>query len=526
MFSMPFFSRKHLSFLLIIAISAGLFFPFLYPVRKAQAQFAVIIAGSSPAQMLQEQATQVAAQTVIKKVVEKVLAILLETLRKRLLDSFVDSIVKWIQGADDKPAFITNWSKFLGGVVNEAVGDYIKTTQAAFICQPFQAQVILNLPQPGRPPLPTCTLNQIVDNIENFYEDFRSGGWVAYNEMLYPWNNPYGSYLMALEGEAYEVAKAVSDKSDETQQSQGFLNTKRCKAGKEVYDIQTQEKKCLEWETTTPGGLIAGQVQQVLQVDINYILSSQEFEVYAAAILDALTNRLFRAGVNGLLGILTPNAQEDLGNESPEGLNFKCDTTEGICTLDPAGTFTDKATCEADCKKKEPAVPTCDNCSGIFVRGRYSYPYNLNPNDKNCSGDVCGKCSSVPANAGPCAAFCQNLVSSELWPENELGSPHTFGSDVINQYQALFTKFGYTTPSTCTCNLAILGDWASYGISAGGGACRGCIDLPIGHACSSVDWCDTWCSGGGFPTPTPIPTITPMPTPIPTIHPTNTPPLP
>lgn len=366
--------------MLIIVISAGLFSSFLCPVHKAQAQFAVTILGSSPAQMAQEELTQVAAETTIKKVVEKVLAILLETLRKRLLDSFVDSIIKWIQGEDNKPAFVTNWSKFLGDVVDEAVGDYVKTTQAAFLCQPFQAQIIANLPQPGRPPLPTCTLNQIVNNVEDFYDDFRNGGWVAYNEMLYPWNNPYGSYLMALEGEVYEVAKAISDKTDETAQSQGFLSTKRCKAGKEVIDPQTQEIKCLEWETTTPGGLIAGQVQKALNVDIDYILSSQEFEVYASAILDALTNRLFRAGVDGLLGILTPNAQEDLGYDEPGSLHYKCDTEVGICVLDPSGTYADKAICQATCARSTSTpgvVPTplpglatfsCDVDAGICYR--------------------------------------------------------------------------------------------------------------------------------------------------------------
>lgn len=380
---MSLFSKKHLSFLLIIAISAGLFSSFLYPAHKAQAQIvgAVTILGSSPAQMAQEEVTEVAAETTIRKVVEKGLAVLRETLRKKLLDSFVDSIIKWIQGEDNKPAFVTNWSKFLGDVVDEAVGDYIKTTQAAFLCQPFQAQIIFNLPKPGRPPLPTCTLDQIVGNIEDFYDDFRNGGWVAYNEMLYPMNNPYGSYLMVLEGEAYEVAKAISDKTNETAYSEGFLNTKRCKAGKEVTDPQTQEKKCLEWETTTPGSLIASQVKNVLNVDIDYILSSQEFEVYVAAIADALTNRLFRAGVDGLLGVLTPKAQEDLGYGEPEDLYYKCDTEVGVCVLDPSGTYTSKAMCQATCVEEGTATPvatpaptsglatfSCDVEAGICYR--------------------------------------------------------------------------------------------------------------------------------------------------------------
>jgi len=326
-------------------------FSSLFPIRSTSAAIPVPGVGNVPIYIMGSSPVQLAQKTIQEKALAFLMATLLETLRKQLLDSFVDSIIKWIQGVDEKPMFVTNWRKFLSDVAGEAVGEYIETTKLAFLCQPFNFQVRVSLPQPGRPPLPTCTLNQIVGNIEDFYQDFRNGGWIAYNEMLYPWNNPYGAYLMALEGQAYEVAAALAEKEKETEQSQGFLNTKRCKAGKETTDSATGEKKCLEWELTTPGGLIAGQVQRVLEVDIDYILSAKDFEGYTAAILDALINRLFKAGVNGLLGILTSKAQSNLGNEAPSGLNYKCDEDVGTCALDPSGTYTDQATCQADCKQ-------------------------------------------------------------------------------------------------------------------------------------------------------------------------------
>jgi len=335
--------KKIIPIFLTVVLISGIF-PAIFYLKEAKAQIpgtSVPITGSSPVQMAQK--------TIQEKALAFLLATLLETLKKQLLDSFVDSIIKWIQGVDEKPMFVTNWRKFLSDVAGEAVGEYIETTKFAFLCQPFNFQIRASLPQPGRPPLPTCTLNRIVANIEDFYEDFRVGGWIAYNEMLYPWNNPYGAYLMAVEGEAYEAAAALAEKQKETEQSQGFLSTKRCKAGKEVYDYQTFEIKCLEYELTTPGGLIAGQVQQALQVDINYILSAKDFTTYAAAILDALINRLFKAGVNGLLGILTPKAQSDLGHEAPSGLNYKCDEEVGTCSLDSSGTYPNRATCQADC---------------------------------------------------------------------------------------------------------------------------------------------------------------------------------
>ena len=43
----------------------------------------------------------------------------------------------------------------------------------------------------------TCSLNQIVGNINSFVENFRNGGWLAYQESWYPKNNFYGATIIA-----------------------------------------------------------------------------------------------------------------------------------------------------------------------------------------------------------------------------------------------------------------------------------------------------------------------------------------
>lgn len=512
-------AKKIIPIFLTLALISGIF-PSIFYLKEAKAQIPgtsvpIYIMGSSPiwdtAQQAKAKATHIAAETFIKKVIEKALAVLLETLRKQLLDHFVDSIIKWIQGVDEKPMFVTNWRKFLSDVAGEAVGEYIETTKLAFLCQPFDFQIRVSLPQPGRPPLPTCTLNQIVGNIEDFYEDFRNGGWIAYNEMLYPWNNPYGAYLMALEGEAYEAAAALAEKQKETEQSQGFLNTKRCKkcvaysdtvAGPIPHPGETPEQceaiknsglrdfQCLEEELTTPGGLIAGQVQQALNVDIDYILSSKDFEVYAAAILDALINRLFRAGVNGLLGILTPNAQEDLGYEVPSGLNYGCDEDVGTCALDPDGIYDTLDTCKADCKVYVPPPETCDGCKGTFVRGRGQTFYQL-PNTDSCSGAVV---------KDACVAFCIHTADTL----HTRGNPRTFTKAEMEPYQALFDQLGFAIPETCRCDKNDPNqEPVKYGAAGGDSlGCHDCVNVPVQVAgapttwavCKTAGWCDENCS--------------------------------
>ena len=42
----------------------------------------------------------------------------------------------------------------------------------------------------------TCSLNQIVGNINSFFENFRNGGWLAYQKLVSK-NNFYGATIIA-----------------------------------------------------------------------------------------------------------------------------------------------------------------------------------------------------------------------------------------------------------------------------------------------------------------------------------------
>ncbi len=561
--------KKPFIIFLISVILIGNFSPLLFETKKAQAQFTVIIAASTVAQMVQEQMAQQASGTFISKVVDQGLKILLETLRKKLLDYFVDSIIRWVQGVDGKPAFVTNWRKFMGDVVNDAVGTYIETTKFAGLCDTFDFQVRVSLTQPGRPALPTCTLNQIVGNIENFYSDFRSGGWMAYDEMLSPQNNPYGAYIIAEEGAVYEALTAQKEKEQEMSQNQGgFENTKRCAV--EVTDPATQEKKCLMWESTTPGNVIAQRIQQALDVDIENVLSATEFTTYVAAIADAAINRLFRAGTDGLLGILTKEAPEKLG-DSPTGINYECDTDIGACIMKVDGKFTSKEECDKDCAETsgvkwaceeetyaciispygkydskevcgEKCVkpifdnsdwpyPSCDVCkAGVFVRGRGT-PGTTNSKGacssvNNADCNLCSAVSSGTAGGGGgllCQTFCE-ATREEAWGGKTGVNNKTFTqSEIINSgYDLIWQKVGASVPAQCTCNY--LNSYKKFNeFSLGGGythddsICFSCTKLPDsakslsvwGEDAAEPRWVcseSEWCNKYCCPTcPTPPP---------------------
>lgn len=477
----------------------GTLSPLFFVAPKVAAQMPGIpvsimtIAQSMNLQLLQQQATQQAAQTFISKVIDQGLKVILEMLRKKLLDYFVDSTIRWIQGKDDQPAFVTNWRKFMGDVVNDAMGSYVETTKFAGICDTFDFQIRASLPSvSSRPALPTCTLNQIVGNIENFYNDFNNGGWLAFNESLASQNNPYGAYIMAMEGQAYEVAAAQQEQEKElSQSSSGVKNTKKCAV--EQTDSLTGEKRCLLEMTTTPGNMIAQKVQQALNVDIDHILSATEFTAYVSAIADAATNRLLRAGKEGLLGMLTKEAPanyDDLGTTGPSDINYECDKDIGACVIAVGGKYSSKDECDSICAETSGLKYACDSKARICIANPYG-EYNskkdctnkcllatesCNSEPELCSktnvyvrGQKCetGSCAVVgPNNNNPtcCDVFCSHLKDTMYPQETAMHSLEWSDSADNGIISAVCNYAGVSATSSCSCSISNVGGACFTGI--------------------------------------------------------------
>ena len=118
---------------------------------------------------------------------------LLKSLRdaivKRIVDMMTDQVVTWIQGGGE-PRFVTDWQGFLNDSFQAGVGDVINEGNLKFLCQPFSFQLkIALLSVPTFSKRVSCTLDDIVANIQDFYDDFRNGSWVAYEASWRPENN-------------------------------------------------------------------------------------------------------------------------------------------------------------------------------------------------------------------------------------------------------------------------------------------------------------------------------------------------
>lgn len=231
------------------------------------------------------------------------------TLMKTLLDQLVDQIIGFIQG-DGEPKFVTDWQGFLADAGNQAAGKAFQEIEALnFLCSPFSAQLQIALFPETRPfsERAQCTLDKVVGNIQDFYDDFQNGGWIAYGTAWLPQNNFYGSFLNAASHIASEREKATFASWSDALAGAGFPSLKD-KAGNII----------------TPGTALANLTNEALTTDIKFVLSAGQLGDYVGAIANSLINRIIKEGVAGAKSATSRSERETAAaqNESITENNF------------------------------------------------------------------------------------------------------------------------------------------------------------------------------------------------------------
>lgn len=219
-------------------------------------------------------------------------------LARMAINKITKDVVEWIRtgGRDGKPLFITNWEDFLKDVANEASGIFIEDFKLTEICQPFKPRLELIL-RTGRDPYyrrAQCTIKDVARNVENFYRDFKQGGWKTWFEItLVPQNNFYGAYYLALEEKLIRETGALEAKKSEAIAGGGFLGAEIC--------ATYRDNTCIKWEITSPGTLVQDQLEEVFGSDIRQLELADEIDEIIAAAFQRLLSNLRGKTTRGLL---------------------------------------------------------------------------------------------------------------------------------------------------------------------------------------------------------------------------------
>lgn len=247
---------------------------------------------------------------------------------KMIIDWLVDETVAWIQG-EGQPRYVTNWGSFLSDAFNVGVGEIINQTDAAFLCEPFGLQLRLALlPVQRFQNRITCTLDDITANINDFYNDFRNGGWLAYEEQWWPENNYYGALYMAMDEIMTEGMRQREAAEKEAMASKGFLSVKECAPGTSTEDSQLAAEMHLQKDIrgnycmpedmiiVTPGDVVGETVAAAVTSDYSWAANVRS---WVAAIVNAAINRLFKEGL-GLMRPSTASRPKGYGGDYDTGV--------------------------------------------------------------------------------------------------------------------------------------------------------------------------------------------------------------
>lgn len=323
---------------------------------------------------LDQCATMLSQNKVIKWIDDAVIWAAQLVLNK-LLQDMTNQVIKCINSYDEKTGkcdtgkkgFVVNFNQLFQDAVQTAGARFLNSLTGVNLCSitPRLKLQVLLLPVPEFKEQAACTLNKIVDNIEDFYADFRKGGWLAWKESLKPNNNAFGAWLTALDEKTAKEFLDMNKKSKET--TNGFKPVKKCLSAGGKTNYEANKGNCDAWKaalanedvfledkfeieeqynaqctgnidasslspdapdcamavTTTPSGSMEfmtnfSAVSPIRQLEdkMNAAIYSKmgPYGVYMSAIANAFLNKLVDTGLQKVIGAIT---EEDVSSADP-----------------------------------------------------------------------------------------------------------------------------------------------------------------------------------------------------------------
>jgi hypothetical protein len=297
---------------------------------------------------------------------------------KQMMDKITQDTINWINtGFKGQPLYVKDPASMFKSIADKEVSDFASSIAFDRENFPFGREAALSLINSYRRTFQqnaAYSLNQYVStgDATDFYTDFHTGGWGAWNAMvLFPQNNPIGFGLMAREQMSTQIEipngnNAIANVQRELQEGNGFLSVKKCvesKAGsgynyvedtsfddigwQQVADsnfadandpnLSAEQKQaaldlantnlqhiCVKWSTVTPGNAVATQLTDALGTPLKSIGLADDLNKSLSAIFDALINELSQKGLEELTKLTDVQPVTGFGgqgNQNSNGLN-------------------------------------------------------------------------------------------------------------------------------------------------------------------------------------------------------------
>jgi hypothetical protein len=240
----------------------------------------------------------------------------IEGLKQSLLKKLTDKQLSFVQNIGGLSRIVESWPRELQDAFNATFDRFLRELGVSnTLCQNIQipTQLMLTRIRVGSTvPFKSrnyCTFQQVVGNVNNFINNFSSGGFIGYATLLQ--ENPFEQMRLTLSEAVLTSLSSQEAKKTESVAASGFKSTKRCNlwvpwapAGIDE-DTPGWEEYCEPGgiQITTPGITTAGQTEGALDSQAKYTVNiTSIISVVAQSYLSSLFNKVLTAGVNGLLG--------------------------------------------------------------------------------------------------------------------------------------------------------------------------------------------------------------------------------
>ena len=241
-----------------------------------------------------------------------------------IIDKFGDALVDWIRnGFDGSPMFLSDPEGFFRDTANDFSGAIIDALDMEWLCDPL-GKLRLNIdfffPGTDRAKY-ACTFNDIADTFESYADrddlsdwinvnvnvrernivraygsDYRNGGCLMWLFTAQNKNNDLGRTLQTA-NDAYAAARiSVGTEKFRLNYDRGFFGIKKCV---EWEDVQSGSKKCLKYETRTPGALVQDQLENSTNKDLRRLQVADEIDEIIGALATTMMGWLLTGGNDG-----------------------------------------------------------------------------------------------------------------------------------------------------------------------------------------------------------------------------------
>lgn len=239
-------------------------------------------------------------------------------LKRRLIARVQDDFFEWLAN-DGDPRFITDFREYLFEAQQDAELDFLAELSTAGVC-PQNRHIVFTLlggqdagwenSDNSGQNIVRCSVADVLDlengGLEDYYADFRNGGWNAWIELNKFHNTPLGQYAIA-KNTRDQLKQITQDAKDsESIASQGFKSETETVCVEEVEVNVGQglvETQCLKYadKIITPGKTIADQTTQVVGAEFENLLNSDEWDEIVKGIIRTLARDLLEEGIGNIL---------------------------------------------------------------------------------------------------------------------------------------------------------------------------------------------------------------------------------